>query len=297
MLRGDVVVTKVMDRARSALNQAVRSRVGGDDFEKLHERIWHGDGDRWFTRTDPIWRVHDDTSMFIGGIRALLLQSLHPVAMQAVADHSDYRGDPWGRLQRTSQFLAFTTMGTVPDAEQMIAKVKHVHRFVTGTTPSGDPYDARDPHLLMWIHACEVESFLAAYQAYGAHSLTDAEADTYVAQTAVVAEKLGVIDAPRSTAELERVLAGYRTELVRTPAAAEAADLLLDHPPLPAAARPAYAMLTAGAVALLPPWARGRLRLPYRPLSRGLLARPLADLAMRTLRWAFAVDPVTRAGS
>ena len=101
---------------RAGLARAVRERIAGD-FEAQHAEIWRT-GERWFTEQDAIWRVHADTSMFIGGIRALLLQSLHPVAMQAVAEHAGFREDFWGRFQRTSKYLALTTYGTVPDAER-----------------------------------------------------------------------------------------------------------------------------------------------------------------------------------
>ena len=109
--------------------------------------------------------------MFIGGIRAVLLQTMHPAAMQAVADHSGYRGDMWGRLARTSQFLAVTTFGTIDHAEQAIRAVRTIHERVTGTMPDGTPYAASDPHLLAWVHAAEVDSFLLAHQTYGARPL------------------------------------------------------------------------------------------------------------------------------
>ncbi len=287
----------MIDRTRQAINRAVRRKVAGEDFAEEHVRIWHTPGERWFAAGDPIWRVHQDTSMYIGGIRALLLQSLHPVAMQAVSEHSGYRTDPWGRLQNTARFIATTTYGTIPDAEQAIARVRHVHEFVKGVTPSGEPYEAGDPHLLLWVHVAEIESFLLAHQAYGMHPLHGAEIDRYVEQTTLVAHKLGVVDPPRTKAELDRVLLNYRFELVRTPAAAEAADLLLHHPQLPAFSKPAYSVLASAALSLLPGWARARLRLPYRPNSEMLLARPLAIAAMKTLRWAFASDPVVRSGN
>ena len=103
--------------------------------------------------------------MFAGGLRALLLQSLHPLAMAAVAEHSDYRGDPWGRLQRTSYFLAVTTFGPASDAQQAVDRVRAVHQHVTGTAPDGRPYRASDPHLLPWVHIAETDSFLRATSA------------------------------------------------------------------------------------------------------------------------------------
>ena len=95
---------------------------------------------------------------------ALLLQSLHPLAMAAVAGHSGYRGDPWGRLQRTSYFLAVTTFGRDIDAEAAIDRVRSIHQRVTGTAPDGRRYAAADPHLLTWVHIAEADSFLRAYR-------------------------------------------------------------------------------------------------------------------------------------
>ena len=110
--------------------------------------------------------------MFVGGIRALLLQSLHPLAMAGVTDHSGFEGDPWGRLQRTSYFLAVTTFGTAADADRMVAAVRSVHERVVGTAPDGRAYAASDPHLLRWVHVAEIDSFLAAHQRYGGNRST-----------------------------------------------------------------------------------------------------------------------------
>jgi len=284
------VAGKLLTRTRNRITTAVRTRVNGADYATVPP-VWRTPGDRWFAPTDAIWRVHRDTSMFIGGIRALLMQSLHPVAMQAVAEHSGYRSDPWGRLQRTAQFINVTTYGTVAQAEAAIGKVDHVHQFITGVTPDGEPYEARDPHLLAWVHVAEIESFLVAHQAFGAKPLTAARCDDYVAQTAEVARRLGVVDPPRTRAELTARAMAYRLELRRTDAAVEAAELLLKRPPLPKSSLPAYQMLVQGALSLMPAWALARLRLPYSPL-RELMAKPIAQTACGTLRWAFAVDPV-----
>ena len=108
-----------------------------------------------------------------GGIAALLLQSLHPSAMAGVAGHSGYKGDPWGRLQRTSHYLAVTTFGTVSHAEDAIAHVRSVHRRVRGKDELGRPYAADDPHLLRWVHVAEIWSFLKAFQTYSGETLND----------------------------------------------------------------------------------------------------------------------------
>jgi uncharacterized protein (DUF2236 family) len=289
---GQLLFGRTLDVGRKQLAQAVRDRIAGPEFREVHEQIWYTPGPRWFAETDPIWRVHADTAMFVGGIRALLLQSLHPVAMLGVSQHSGFRGDPWGRLQRTSRFLATTTYGTVSDAERSIRIVRAIHGRVQGTTPSGQEYRADDPHLLGWIHVAEVDSFLTAYQVFGSAPLTDAEADAYVRQSGAIAERLGVVDPPQTVAEMDRLIADYRPELGLTPAASEAAELLLKDPPLAGPQKLGYAVLAAGAVSILPPWARATLLLPTLPATDRLIARPLTRSALRTLRWALAGAPV-----
>ena len=232
--------------------------------------------------------VHGDASMFVGGIRALLLQSLHPLAMAGVIDHSGFEGDPWGRLQRTSHFLAVTTFGTARDAERMVAAVRAVHERVVGEAPDGRPYAASDPHLLRWVHVAEIDSFLAAHQRYGVASLDAAGRDTYVAETARVADALGVSGPPRSEAELREQLAAYRPELESTPGARKAARFLLLEPPLPPLARVPYAGLAAAAVALMPVWARRKLLLPCFPVTERVLVGPTGVVLTRTIRWAMA---------
>lgn len=282
------VLSPVTDGARRQLAAALRSRVAGTDAQVKAERIWGASGPRWFTPGDPIWRVHADAAMFPGGIRALLLQSLHPLAMAGVAGHSGYKGDPWGRLQRTSEFLATTTFGTIDHAQEQIAKVRSIHDRVRGKAADGRPYSATDPHLLAWVHATEADSFLTAYQRYAVTPLSPAEADLYVEQGGVVASALGVVDPPTTVAALRATIEGYRPELESTAAAREAARFLLVHPPLPLAARPGYAALAAGAVAMLPRWARRPLRLPWLPVTERLVGRPLGGVATATVRWAMA---------
>jgi uncharacterized protein (DUF2236 family) len=266
----------------------LRDRIGGAEFNESHERIWFTEGERWFSESDVIWQVHADTSMFIGGIRALLLQSLHPVAMQGVSEHSAFRGDPWGRLQNTSRYLATTTYGTVEDAERIIRIVQAIHRRVTGTTPAGRPYAASDPHLLGWVHAAQVDSFVTCFQTFGPRRLQEAEVDAYVAQSGEVAERLGVVNPPRTWEQAVDRLAAYRPELRSTPAAREVAALLLRDPPLTGPARLGFGVLAAGAVSTLPPWVRTTLLLPTLPTADRLVVRPLARSAMVTLRWALA---------
>jgi uncharacterized protein (DUF2236 family) len=280
------VVIGTLPNPRATIARAVRDRIAGD-FETQHAEIWR-EGERWFGEQDPIWRVHADASMFIAAIRALLLQALHPVALQAVVDHAGFRRDFWGRFRRTSRYIALTTYGTVPDAERAIAAVRAIHRRVTGTTPDGTPYAADDPHLLMWVHVAEVDSFLSAYRAFGADKLTAAEADEYVRQTGSIAARLGVVESPSTVRELKLIMESYRPELSGSGSAREASNLLLVDPPFNGLTRAGYYLLAASAVSILPTWARVELMLPALPVTERALVRPLGRSATYALRWALS---------
>jgi uncharacterized protein (DUF2236 family) len=280
----------------------VRRRIGASIFERVagsegprRRDVINAPGERWFAEGRPIRRVHGDSSMFVGGIRALLLQSLHPLAMAAVAAHSGYRGDPWGRLQRTSYFLAVTTFGRTGDALAAIERVKAIHQKVTGTAPDGRHYAASDPHLLTWVHIAEADSFLRAHRQYGAQPLDQAGRDGYVADMARIAVALGVPDPPRTEAELADRISQYRAELRGTPQARAAARFLLLNPPIPAIARAPYGMLAAAATSMLPGWARRPLYLPRLPLTEAALVRPAGHAVIQGIRWATTAPPAAQA--
>jgi uncharacterized protein (DUF2236 family) len=274
-----------VERLRSRLGAAIFERVAGPEGPARRQVI-NAAGERWFADDRPIRQVHGDSSMFIGGIRALLLQSLHPLAMAAVAGHSGYRGDPWGRLQRTSYFLAITTFGRTGDAQQAIARVRAIHRQVTGTAPDGRPYAASDPHLLTWVHLAEADSFLRAHTRFGDHPLDQAGRNGYLADMARIGAELGVPDPPRTEAELAQRISQYRPELTGTAQARQAARFLLLNPPLPLLARAPYGALAAAAVSLLPGWARRPLLLPRLPVTEAVVVRPAGRAMVHAIRWA-----------
>jgi len=277
---------------RKAIGGAIFERVAGSDGAAERSRLRDGPGaERWFRADSPIARVHGDASMFIGGLSALLLQSLHPLAMAGVQEHSDFRTDPWGRLARTSQFLAVTTYGSADDARRQIAAVRAVHRRVQGVAPDGRPYAASDPHLLTWVHLCEVDCFLRSFERYGWSALTPAEADEYVAQAGRIASELGALEVPATVAEVAAMLQAYRPELRGTPAARGAARYLVVTPPLPVSLRPAYLPIAAAAVGLLPRWARWPLRLPWLPVTEATLGRATGAAVTRVIRWALPAAP------
>lgn len=265
----------------------------GPDAPVRHAELFDTDEPGWFADDAPIRRVHADASMFVGGLRALLFQSLHPLAMAGVAQHSDYRRDPWGRLQRTADFLAATTFGPATQAQRAVDRVHRVHRHVVGVASDGEPYAANDPHLLEWVHIAELDSFLAAHDRYGEAPLVGGDRDRYVAEAAVVARALGVVDPPETEAQLRARLDAFRPELRGTREARAAARYLLLQPPLPLAARAPYGLIAGAAVALMPAWTRRPLRLPWLPVSETVALRPAGAIVTRTLRWA-TVPPASR---
>jgi len=273
----------MLEALRRQLSERLFEKVAGPERAKHARRIHDSPGPRLFADDRPIRHVHADHAMFIGGLRALLLQSLHPLAMAAVAQHSDYLTDPWGRLQRTSLFVGVTTYGTTEDALKAVERLGRVHQHIHGTAPDGRQYRADDPHLLAWVHVAEVDSFLRCHQRYGEKPLDDY--DGYVADMAVIADAMGIPDPPRTTAELDAKLDSYRPELKGTPEAREAARFLLLKAPLPVLARGPYAILSSTAVATLPVWARIPLRLPYLPIAEATGVRFAGHALMRGLRW------------
>jgi uncharacterized protein (DUF2236 family) len=284
------------DRIRGRIGAAIVERVAGPQVTSRPRPSSPPPGERWFAEDRPIRVVHSDSAMFIGAIRALLLQSLHPLAMAAVAEHSDYRGDPWGRLQRTSHFVGVTTFGRTVEAQQAIARVRAIHQRVTGTAPDGRPYAASDPHLLTWVHIAEADSFLRAHACFGSRPLDQAGRDEYVCDMARIGTELGVPDPPRTEAELAERIRAYRSELVATAEAREAARFLLLHPPLPVLARAPYGVLAAAAVSLLPGWARRPLYLPRLPVTETVLVRPAGQAMVHAIHWAITAPRSAPAG-
>jgi len=148
--------------------------------------------DGFFGPRSVTWRVAADLSAPVAGLRSLLLQALHPLAMAGVDQHSDWRADPGARFASTAAYVVATTYGDTATARAAAARVRKIHDTVHGTdTVTGLPYDANDPALLLWVHAALVDSGLAACRLYGA-PLSPAEADRYVAEMTAAAELIGV---------------------------------------------------------------------------------------------------------
>jgi uncharacterized protein (DUF2236 family) len=233
------------------------------------------------------WRVHADPSMALAGLRALLLQAVHPLAMAGVAQHSDFRRDPWGRLFRTAEYVGVTTYGTTEQAHRAGARVRGIHRRLAGIEPeTGTAYRVDDPALLRWVHCCEAESFLSTAVRCGLR-LSAADRDRYYAEQTVGATLVGLDPAtvPGSTREMADYFRAMRPELRVTAEARRAATFVL-WPPMPALvqlgtpARPAWVALATAAATMLPRWARRLYRLPGIPTTD--VAATAAGLAFRS---------------
>ena len=214
--------------------------------------------DGFFGPASVTWRLHADLSAPVSGLRSLLLQALHPLAMAGVDQHSQWRDDPAGRFASTAAYVLTTTYGDRATARAAADRVRKIHEWVRGTDPvTGQPYAAGDPDLLIWVHAAQVESGLTAARLFGA-SLSDTEADRYVAEMTASAELVGVPlgAAPASVAELDDYFETVRPELTLSPAAADTAAYLTEMPAIEPELTDLWQVLAAASVASLPDWAK-----------------------------------------
>ncbi|MEM6159920.1 oxygenase MpaB family protein [Erwinia sp. P6884] len=242
-----------------------------------------------------IWRVHGDfSSMLCGGISALLMQMLHPLALAGVWDHSTFRDDMMGRLRRTSQFIAVTTFGNTADATTLIERVRRIHLKVTGVDAHGMPYSASDPALLTWVHVAETSRFLAAHLRYKNPQLSLADQDRYYAEAAVVAEALGAEQVPKSVQAVEAYFEAMRPQLRCDARTREVLSLLLSAPAPSWQARPAMKAMMMAGIELLPEWAQAQFGFHFTSLRRGFI-RQRINLLAAMLRWSIRRGAYQRA--
>lgn len=239
------------------------------------------------------WRVHADPVLWVAGLRALLLQAVHPAAMAGVLNHSDFRADPWGRLFRTADYVGVVSFGSLDEVEAIGARVRGIHARVRGRDErTGLSYSASDPALLRWVHCCEVESFVTTYRRAGGR-LTDGEVDGYYAEQTRAAAVVGLDRAtvPASAAAIASYFESLHGELAVDGRTRRTASYVLA-PPMPrwvqlaTPARPVWAGIASLAVALLPGWARRLYGLPVLPGSDAA-----ATLSVRALRTAVQRGP------
>ncbi|WP_447777528.1 oxygenase MpaB family protein [Pseudomonas chlororaphis] len=282
-----------MEFIRSRIETQVMS-LGGLSLGQLD--LDNPKGDPGLFGPDAIcWQVHGDfSSMLIGGISALLMQALHPLALAGVWDHSNFREDMIGRLRRTAQFISGTTFGSRQDAEWLIDKVRTIHLQIVGHAPDGRPYAASDPQLLTWVHVAEVSSFLAAHLRYRNPQLSPADQDRYYGEVALIAERLGASDVPRSRRAVAAYLAGMCPQLLCDERSREVLRLLLAAPAPSRLAKPFGSLMMQAGIDLLPDWASDMLGVNQGLLQRQLI-RASVNRSAPMLRWAVRNGSIHRA--
>jgi len=282
-----------MEFIRSRIETQVMS-LGGLSLGQLD--LDNPKGDPGLFGPDAIcWQVHGDfSSMLIGGISALLMQALHPLALAGVWDHSNFREDMIGRLRRTAQFISGTTFGSRQDAEWLIDKVRTIHLQIVGHAPDGRPYAASDPQLLTWVHVAEVSSFLAAHLRYRNPHLSPADQDRYYGEVALIAERLGASDVPRSRRAVADYLIRMRPHLLCDERSREVLRLLLAAPAPSRLAKPFGSLMMQAGIDLLPDWASDMLGVNQGLLQRQLI-RASVNRSAPMLRWAVRNGSIHRA--
>ncbi len=258
-----------VDAAADLIATGFRRMVSGDpDGQPDWVRdLENGADTGYFGPGSAPWAVHGSLPTLVGGVRALLLQALHPAALAGVQEHSRYEDDALGRLAGTTQWLTVVTFGDQAQADRECARVRGLHRRVKGDYNDDGhmrPYSAMDPDLLRWVHVAFTDSFLATHRVWGG-PIPGGE-DAYVREWALAGELVGVTDPPRSVAELEQQLADFEPVLRRSDASDQTVRFIRQAP-LPLPARPPYSVLLAGAASTLPAHYRHLLGLPSIPLA------------------------------
>jgi len=224
-----------------------------------------------FLPSDAPWVVHGNLATLIGGIRALLMQALHPGSLAGVAEHSRYEEDPLGRLAGTTRWLTITTFGSSEAIAREAGRVNRMHDRVTGeyTTGQGEHrnYRAAYPDLLLWGHAAFTDSYLATHSLYANEPIPGGP-DAYVGQWSKSVEPLGLINCPMTEAELKACVATYwDSGTLAVTERTRRVVQFIKKPPLSKTALVVYGGLFQAAVASLPQHFQDALELESRPLS------------------------------
>jgi uncharacterized protein (DUF2236 family) len=219
------------------------------EYPLAHSLDYRGDPGL-FGPDSATWEVVGDISAMVGGIRALLIQAVHPEVAAGVADHSTYESDPLGRLSRTTAYVTSTSFGAMPEVSAAIDRVKRAHQGVVGESHRGRPYSASSGSGASWVHNCLAESFLSAYQIFGPTPLAGARADQFAREQTNLGELVRATELPTTRHDLTRWVETHPD--IATSPAMEQTVAFLARPPLPPSARVPYQILVRAAAATLP---------------------------------------------
>jgi uncharacterized protein (DUF2236 family) len=282
----------VSGAAKQALARQIRGMTGSSTTAPLAYLQPAGDPGL-FGPQSVTWKVHAHfVSMLTGGLSSLLIQALHPGALAGVWDHSSFRTDLRARLGRTAHFIAATTFGGQDMAQQAIQTVNRIHTRVKGVRPDGVPYDARDPHLLRWVHLGEVLSFVRAYVTYADPSLPIFAQNRYIEEMRQIGLALGASDLPGSVSEAHDMLQAYQKELVFDERVREVLRLIEN---FPSRKRDRWFvdLIIEGAFDLLPDWVLQKLQKPRRAPWRRKLTQQALSIVSIPVDWTLATEGVS----
>ena len=283
---------------QEALSVRFRRLLSGDPkgVPPWLDVIAAGDEAGFFLPTDAPWVVHADFGTLVGGIRALLMQALHPGSLTGVKNHSRYQSDPLGRLAGTIRWLTITTFGSKTAVLGEASRVNRLHTRVTGeyTTGAGErvAYKAADQDLLLWVHIAFMESFLVSHEQFAWREIPKGSAatgaDNYVSQWSASVAPLGLNEVPMNRAELDSTIDQiYRAGLLAANDDTLSVVEFIKNPPLPNLAAPIYRLLFDAAVLSLKPEFRNLLGLKSKP---GWVIRPLTRWTLRLMRLAIGPE-------
>lgn len=286
------------NKFQEALSKRFRRLLSGDPdgVPPWLETIAGGDEPGLFLPSDAPWIVHADFGTLVGGIRALLMQALHPGSLRGVADHSRYEKDPLGRLAGTIRWLTVTTFGSSSAVAGEANRVNRLHTRVTGEYQSASgairDYRAADEDLLLWVHIAFMDSFLRAHQLFAWREIPGG-ADAYIALWSRSVEPLGLSTVPMNERQLLEELERQLPLLTVTEKTKDVVRFIKS-PPLPLAARPVYALLYQAAVLSLPRNYRAMLGLKPKP---GWIIQPLTRATLRFIRTAIGPESAIEDGA
>ena len=269
--------------ALNAIGERVRAITGStaslDDFAKPK-------GDAGLFGPDSVaWLVHANfTAMMVGGLSSLIVQSLHPRALAAVWDHSDFRSKLKERLGRTAYFVAATTYGSEAMALNAIRRVNTIHANIRGTDLQGQPYVANEPELIRWVHLVEVTSFLAAYQHLAKQPLSPQACDQYIAEMARVGHLLGAVDLPLTYADTQAELESFANVLSFDVRAQEILQIIQAYP-VDVMDKPWMALVLKSAFDVMPSWVLALMGQSPSCLMQTLATRLAVQLSAEPVQW------------
>jgi uncharacterized protein (DUF2236 family) len=273
----------VKNLALDAIGAQVRSIAGS---ESSLEDFRAPAGDKGLFGPDSMaWRVHAHfTSMMVGGLSSLIIQALHPRALAAVWDHSNFRQNLKSRLGRTAYFVAATTYGGEALAMESIRRVNAIHAGIRGHDQEGRPYVANDPDLVRWVHLVEVTSFLSAYQHLSVVPLSHRACDQYIAEMTQVGHLLGAVDLPQDWTATHSALLDYHAVLKFDDRAKEILRVVEAYP-VQGVDKPIMALVLQSAMDIMPAWALTLIHRDAGCLAGQTARRCALQLASYPIQW------------